>query len=160
MLEGAIVPVVVAAAVACGLMAGIFYTFSTFAMDGLRRLPGPEGMRAMQEINITAVMPPLMIALFGTALLSLVAGIMAIVDWADAASIYVVVAAALYLIGVVVVTAAFHVPRNNRLANMDADTDEGVAYWRTYDRQWTLGNHVRSAAPLVSSVLFVLALLE
>lgn len=160
MLEGAIVPVVVAAAVACGLMAGIFYTFSTFAMDGLRRLPGPEGMRAMQEINITAVMPPLMIALFGTALLSLVAGIMAIVDWADAASIYVVVAAVLYLIGVVVVTAAFHVPRNNRLANLDADTDEGVAYWRTYDRQWTLGNHVRSAAPLVSSVLFVLALLE
>lgn len=56
----------VAAVLGCGLNAGVFFAFSGFVMAALRRLPAPQGIAAMQSINVTAVRPPLMAALFGT----------------------------------------------------------------------------------------------
>ncbi len=35
----------------CGLVAGVFFAFSTFVMSGLARLPPADGIRAMQSIN-------------------------------------------------------------------------------------------------------------
>ena len=38
-------------AVGSGLVAGVFFAFSTFVMSGLRRAPAPAGIAAMQSIN-------------------------------------------------------------------------------------------------------------
>ena len=54
-------------AIGCGLVGGVFFAFSTFVMQGLGRLPAPQGAAAMQAINVTAVTPVFMAALFGTA---------------------------------------------------------------------------------------------
>ena len=40
------------AALGCGLIAGVFFAFSTFVMKALARLPSGEGMAAMQSINV------------------------------------------------------------------------------------------------------------
>lgn len=55
------------AALGCGLVGGAFFAFSSFVMPALGRLPGAEGIAAMQAINILAVTPAFMAALFGTA---------------------------------------------------------------------------------------------
>ena len=39
------------------------------------------------------------------------------------------------------------------------DSAEGVEYWPTYRRQWTLANHVRTAAGIVAALLLALAVL-
>jgi uncharacterized membrane protein len=54
-------------ALGCGLVAGVFFAFSSFVMAALKRLPAAEGIAAMQSINILAVTPIFMTALFGTA---------------------------------------------------------------------------------------------
>ncbi|GAB4198563.1 MAG: hypothetical protein Fur006_48470 [Coleofasciculaceae cyanobacterium] len=54
------------AALGCGLVAGVFFAFSTFVMSALARLQAAQGITAMQSINITAINPPFMVALFGT----------------------------------------------------------------------------------------------
>ena len=50
------------------MVAGVFFAFSAFVMRALARLPAPQGIAAMRAINVVAVTPAFMVALFGTAL--------------------------------------------------------------------------------------------
>ena len=86
----------------------------------------------MHAINITAVQPPLMLALFGTALGSAVVGVDALADLSDPAARWALVGAALYLLGVLVLTAAYHVPRNSALAQVDPDAPDAAEHWARY----------------------------
>ena len=67
-LDGWFAVLTFATALGCGLVAGVFFTFSTFVMPALGRLPAPQGIAAMQSINVAAITPSFMAALFGTGL--------------------------------------------------------------------------------------------
>ncbi len=41
------------AALGCGLIAGVFFAFSSFVMNALARIQPTQGIAAMQSINIT-----------------------------------------------------------------------------------------------------------
>lgn len=158
MIDGGLRVVVILAALGSGLMGGAFYAFSSFVMAGLKQMPAREGAAAMQSINVTAVTPPFMAGFMGTAVLSLVAGIWAIVEWSDAASVCVLIGAGMYLLGDVALTAAYHVPRNDRLASVDPATAEGESYWKRYLAEWTGWNHLRTVAGLAAAASFTVAL--
>ena len=51
------------ATLGCGLMAGLFFTFSNFVMKGLGNLSPVKGIAAMQSINL-AVLNPLFLTIF------------------------------------------------------------------------------------------------
>ncbi|WP_228050189.1 hypothetical protein [Tychonema sp. LEGE 06208] len=53
------------AVLGCGLIAGVFFAFSTFVMNALGRLPPAQGIAAMQSINIAVINPLFITALFG-----------------------------------------------------------------------------------------------
>lgn len=147
------------AAMGCGLNGGIFFAFSTFVMAGLRRLPPAQGVAAMQSINVTAPTPAFMGLFLGTAVVSLAAMVVTLFDWQSPASVYVVAGGAAYLAGCIILTVAFHVPRNNRLADLDPNSTEAADYWRKYLAEWVAGNHVRTLAGLTAAALFTAALL-
>ena len=63
-----------------------------------------------------------------------------------------------YLIGAILVTIAFNVPRNNALAAVDPQSADGAKLWAGYVTSWTACNHLRTAAALVAAVLLSLAL--
>ena len=86
-----------AAARGCGVVAGVFFAFSTFVMNALARLAPAEGIAAMQSINRTAINPLFMIALFATAIACVVLAVWAIVTWGEPGSWWTLAAAALYL---------------------------------------------------------------
>jgi uncharacterized membrane protein len=44
-------------ALGCGLIAGVFFAFSTFVMPALARLPAAQGIAAMNAINVAAITP-------------------------------------------------------------------------------------------------------
>lgn len=49
------------------------------------------------------------------------------------------------------VTAAFNVPRNNALAEVDPeDGDDAEAAWKSFAGGWTRWNHVRAVASLAA----------
>jgi uncharacterized membrane protein len=145
-------------AVGSGMAAGTFFTFSTFTMAGLKRLAPAQGAAAMQAINQEAPTPLFMLLLFGTGAACLGLMIYAALHLQDSASKYQLIAGALYIVGVVLVTVGYHVPRNNMLDGLDPNSAEGIAYWATYLEEWVRMNHVRTIAPLVAAVLLTISL--
>ncbi len=140
-------------ALGCGVAAGTFFAFSSFVMNGLGRLPAAQAIRAMNEINVTAVTPVFMIELFGTALACLA---VLVTGWGDG---YLMAGALTYLLGAILTTIVFHVPRNNALAAQDPEAPDAADRWARYLRDWTAGNHVRTLAALAASAFLIGGLL-
>ena len=147
-------------AIGCGLIAGVFFAFSTFVMNALSRLQPKEGISAMQSINITAINPLFMIALFGTAGTCLFLAVFSVLKWHQSSAVYLLVGSLLYLIGVVLVTIAFNVPLNDALAKVKPESIEGANLWARYLKDWTFWNHIRTLAALVAAVLLTFALCD
>ena len=151
-MTGPAIVLVGAAAVGSGVVAGVLGAFSGFVMPALARLPDDGGADAMRSINVTAVRPPLMIALFGTAFLAVAAVVLVLTrGGADGAVGLTIAGASSYLLGVIGVTGAVNVPLNDRLAAGTGPT------WPDYVRSWTGWNHVRTAAALAAAVAFTVA---
>ncbi|MFD5213969.1 DUF1772 domain-containing protein [Microbacterium sp. NPDC058345] len=144
-------------AIGAAVAGGVFFAFSGFVMQGLDRLSASEAARAMRAINVTAERPPLMIELFGTALVSVVVAVMALVRGSDAAW-WTCAAAAVYLVAVIGVTATANVPRNNALAAAAEHPDALASAWNAYHPGWTRWNHVRAVGGIVAAALFLVAL--
>lgn len=148
------------ATLGCGLIAGVFFAFSTFVMRALARLSPSEGIAAMQSINITVLNPWYLGAFFGTAAACLLALVASLLRWYKPEAVYLLIASALYLVGTVLVTIVCNVPRNEALASVvlaDPDTDS-AHLWARYVATWTAWNHVRTAASLAAAALFSIAL--
>ena len=159
MMREAILVAELLAAAGAGLAGGVFFAFSAFVMQGLKRLPTEDGIKAMNAINIAAVRPPLMILLFGTA--AVCAGVMValivqrgfltrLMEFGVALSL---AGAVLYILGAVLVTMERNVPLNRALA--EATDASGPMLWRTYLRDWVKWNHVRTVTCVVACVLLV-----
>src|SRR3954453_3000242 len=76
-----------AAALGCGLIAGVFFAFSTFVMKALARLPADEGMAAMQSINVVVLNPMFLGVFLGTAALCVGALIFSWRHWPESGAI-------------------------------------------------------------------------
>ena len=146
------------AALGCGLVAGVFFAFSTFVMLALARLQPPQGIAAMQSINITAINPLFMTAIFGTAAACIYLAISSLLKWHQPGAVYLLVGSLLYLVGTVGVTIAFNVPLNDVLAIVDPNSTEGANLWARYLTDWTMWNHVRTVAAIAAAALFTIAL--
>lgn len=139
--------VTIVAALGCGTMAGIFFAFSAVVMPGLRRAEPAVGIAAMRAINLAVVNPAFVPVFLGTA----VVGVLAAFEgdpWAWAG-------AALYVLGGIVLTGAFHIPRNNELERLG--TPE---YWSRYLREWVPANHLRAVLSFAAAASFTLAALH
>lgn len=157
---GVVFVVTLLAALGCGLMAGFFFAFSFIVMAALARLPAAQGVAAMQQINVVVINPWFAVGFFGTAILCVVLVVSSPFRWQLPGSAYLLVGGLLYLVGTIVVTIAFNVPRNNALAALDPASAEAASYWATYLASWTAWNHVRTAASLAAAASLTLALLQ
>ena len=142
------------------LVGGIFFAFSSFIMRALADVSSAEGVGAMQSINVVVINPSFLGAFFGTAVLSLFAGGIALASWGSPAASYFFGAALFYLVGTILVTILGNVPLNNQLAAVVA-TDPGThEVWEHYLDRWVMWNHVRTAAALVAALLYTLGLMR
>ncbi len=147
-------------ALGCGLIAGVFFTFSAFVMKALARLSPEQGIAAMQSINVVVINPLFMVALFGTALACVALVVSSLFRWNQPSFVYLLVGSLLYLVGTIAVTMVFNVPRNDALAAADPESADGARLWADYVTSWTAWNHVRTAAALAAAALLIFALLR
>jgi uncharacterized membrane protein len=146
------------AAMGSAIVGGMFYAFSSFVMRALERIVPEQGVAAMKSINMVVITPSFMIVFAGTALLCVVLAAGSIFWWTHWSGKLVLVAALLYAVGNFGLTMVIHQPMNLRLNAMSPA--DASAYWPQYVRTWTVWNHVRSAASLLASGLFVTALVH
>jgi uncharacterized membrane protein len=146
------------AALGSGMMAGLFFAFSTFVMQALANRPAPVGIAAMQSINQTILKPIFFLVFFGSAVASVATVLWALLDWSGRDSGLRLAGALLYLVGSIGVTMRCNVPLNLQLDKVAADSAEGTAFWSHYLRVWTRWNHVRTVACIAASVSFILGM--
>jgi len=140
---------------AAGMISGLLFAFSTSVMKALGRMPPAQGMAAMNHMNVAIINPVFLLFFVGSAISCLAVLVTAPFD-SVAGTPWRVAGAIVYLITVIVVTAAVNVPMNDRLAALDPATTEGTDYWATYLVRWTNWNHVRTVGGLVGVVLMAL----
>lgn len=145
-------------ALGCGLIAGVFFAFSTFVMNALSQRPSAEGIAAMQSINITVINPLFMTAFLGTAAACVFLAASSLLKWHQPGAAYVLLGSLLYLIGTVLVTIVFNVPLNDALAIVKPDSTDGARLWAKYLTSWTFWNHIRTTAALMAAALLTIAL--
>ncbi|MEH1931868.1 anthrone oxygenase family protein [Nostoc sp.] len=114
----------------------------------------------MQSINITAINPLFMVALFGTAAACMFLAVSSVLKWYQRGAAYLLVGSLIYLIGTVLVTIVFNVPLNDALAIAKPDSTEGANLWAKYLTNWTIWNHVRTIAALAAAALLTIALCD
>jgi uncharacterized membrane protein len=152
-----LVALTICAALGSGVVAGVFFAFSTFVMPALARLPPEQGIAAMQSINVTALNRWLMSALFGTAGLCVWLAVASLKSRSDPGAGLRLGGSTLYLVGAILVTIACNVPRNEALAAVRPDAAEALQLWPRYLAEWVAWNHVRTGAALAASALLILA---
>jgi len=145
------------AAIGAGLAAGVFFAFSTIVMKALRRLPAPQGMRAMQAINKAAPAPLFMTALFGTAVVCVALAVVAIARLGKPPAALLLVGSLLFLAGIVL-TVTYHVPHNEALALVDPNDPAAAGQWTRYVVAWTGWNHLRTLTSLAGAITLTIAL--
>ena len=145
---------------AAALVAGVFQSFSDFVMTGLIRAGATGGMDAMQQLNRT-VYRSVFLSLFMLLLpVTLGFAVYAYQTLDGTARLLIVAAGLIYGITVFAVTLFGNVPMNQRLDKLDANSDEGEAYWRVYGRTWTRWNHIRTIGSTVTAICYLLAAVQ
>jgi uncharacterized membrane protein len=147
-------------ALGCGLIGGVFFGFSTFVMRALASLPAQQGIAAMQSINIVVINPMFMTAFMGTGVACLALAVLSFFRWQKPGAGYLITGSLLYLLGTILVTMLFNVPRNDALAAADPASAEGARVWTSYVTSWTAWNHVRTGAALAAAALLSIALVK
>jgi len=149
----------IAALIGTGLMAGVFFAFSSFVMPALAGLTPPQGISAMQSINVKAITPLFMTLLFGSTLLCVALAVYALASWSQRGSGLLLLGSVLYLAGAFLTTAAFNIPLNNALARVDAASADGAVFWVRFLAGWTAWNHVRALSSVLAMAAYLFALL-
>jgi uncharacterized membrane protein len=146
------------AALGCGLIAGVFFAFSTFVMNALARLQPTQSIAGMQAINTTVINPLFMVAFLGTAVACIFLSASSLLKWHQPGVPYLLFGSLLYLIGTLGVTIIFNVPLNEALAKVEPDSTSGANLWASYLANWTSWNHIRAAAALAAEASLTIAL--
>jgi uncharacterized membrane protein len=154
--------VLVLATVTVGLTAGVMFCYQIAIMPGLHQLDDRSFIRTYQRID-RAIVNPLFVGVsfFGGGALLVAAT--ALQDAGTSTSTLLAVATAIYVLAVLVVTMAWHVPRNNALARFPVATaaDDDVARARArFEGPWNRLHIVRTIGSIASLTLLAAALID
>ncbi|GAA2743895.1 MULTISPECIES: DUF1772 domain-containing protein [Kitasatospora] len=139
------IAVLIAATLATGLSAGLFYSYACSVMPGLARADDRSFVEVMQRINVAILNGWFMLVFLGALLLILLAGALQLGGGSRAVLLWTVAAAVCYL-AMLAITGAVNVPLNNRLAAAGSpDSGADLAAVRAaFEATWVRWNVVRA----------------
>jgi len=145
-------------AIGCGLLAGLYFAFSTFIMTALGRIDQAAGISAMNAINTVIVQSLFLPVFLGSTLTAAALAVLAPFRWDEPGAALWLAGGVLYVAGMFVVTMVFNVPLNNALAAVQPATGEAGTLWARYLADWTWWNHVRTVTSTLAFALFIAAI--
>lgn len=151
-------PVLLAAALACGLQAGTYYTWATGVMPGLARVDDATFVHALQQVNLAIVNPLFMLTFLGAPALALLA-----IGTSGSGARPVVVAGAVLAVATVVITGAGNVPLNDALEAVGhhvQDPARLAAAREAFESSWVRLNALRVVTSTASLGCLVWAALR
>lgn len=152
-------PLLVITTLMPGLMAGLFFAWSSSVMPGLARLSDAEFVSSMQSMNHAIQNPLFFNCFFGAALLLPISSY--VYHASGRVFGFLLAATLVYWIGVMGVTIFGNVPLNQRLEAFGLTTttpDECKALRDSFEKPWNRLNYVRTLASATTLLLTILAL--
>lgn len=143
-----------------GGMTGVFLAFSTSVLPGLDALEAGQSVPAMQSMNDKILNPLFLTTFTGVPVAAVTAGAALLVIGERAAGLVFLLAAAAYILGAFLPTAAVNVPLNNALAaaGTPAGPEEAARAWAGFSPRWQAWNRLRTAAGALCLLLTGLGL--
>jgi uncharacterized membrane protein len=133
-----------------GAVAGVFFAYSVSVMMGLDAIRPEQAIAAMRGINDKIQNAVFLTAFLLTPVAAGVTGVLLLVLGQRTAGIVFFLAAGAYVLGALVPSFAVNIPMNDTLDAARPPAAEAARVWSDYSSRWTLWNHVRTVAGLVS----------
>ncbi|GAA1996315.1 hypothetical protein GCM10009799_23690 [Nocardiopsis rhodophaea] len=150
-----------AAALTTGLVAGLFYAFSTSVMPGLGRAEDRTFVDAMQRINVAILNGWFALAFGGAPVLMIAAAAVQLGAGGRTAVLSWIVAALVLYAAMLVITFAINIPLNNQLdaAGAPKQIDDATSVRRQFEATWVRWNIVRAVVSTGSFACLVWSLM-
>ncbi|MBE1470726.1 putative membrane protein [Kibdelosporangium phytohabitans] len=129
--------VLMAALVAAGLLAGLFYAYACSVLPGLARGDDRTFVEAMRGINTAIVNPVFMLTFLGAPIL---AGVLVFLHWGSR-SLPWVIAGFVCLVVTLVITGALNIPLNDAL---ETGGNDYAAVRARFETAWVRWNVLRA----------------
>ncbi len=138
------------------LMAGFFFAFSVVVMPGLDVTAPDSAVLAMQGINRAVRNGVFFSSFFLGMVFAISLAVWLFVIGTRRSAIKMLLAAIVYGVGVIVLTATINVPMNEALAQV-TDLASASEVWSDYSPTWTTWNSVRGVFCIVAFALAISA---
>lgn len=148
------------AILSCGILAGVYFTFSAFIMRALDRINPDAAVSAMASINRMILRSAFMALFMTSSAAALTLAVLAPFHREGQETMQMAAGGVIYVIGVFVCTIAFNLPLNDALEEADAASTKAGAAWAAYRRDWSRWNHLRTASAVIATACFIAALYE
>ena len=144
------------AIISFGFIGGVYFAFSFFVMQSLKKTSAPNAIRTMNTINLVILKSPFMLLFFFSSFI-------ACILFFENLILHKIIsnegfASLIFLVGMFFCTAVKNVPLNNKLADFDfSDPSRNPEIeWSYYYQNWIKWNHIRTGACFLSMVLLIL----
>lgn len=130
---------------------GVFFTYSNSVVPGLDNADPETAVAAMRKVNVAIINPSFLATFVGPVVTAALTGVLLLVVEEGTPAVLYFVAAAVYLLGCLVVTGRMNIPLNNALEN--SDSTDWAERWRDFSPRWRRWNTVRTLSSGVALVL-------
>jgi len=144
------------AIISFGFIGGVYFAFSFFVMQSLKKTSASDAIRTMNTINLVILKSPFMLLFFFSSFIAFILFLENLV-------LYKLIsnegfASLIFLLGMFICTATKNVPLNNKLADFDLNdsTSNPEIEWNDYYKNWIKWNHIRTASCFLSMVLLLI----
>lgn len=147
----------------CSLVAGFLFAFAVVGMPGIRKLEDREFIRSFQAMDgvIQNNQPIFLLVWVGSVVLLVASAMIGFLQLDLTGRWLLVLATAIYLIGVQLPTATINIPLNNQIQNVDVDgidSHEQAEARRRFEPRWNRWNVFRTIAACVATLILLILL--
>ena len=156
---------VLLSALFCSLVAGLVFTFMIIVMPGIKNLGDLaflQSFKAMDRV-IQNNQPVFIVVWLGSALLLLVSTVLGIWQLEGLDKILLIVACAIYLLGVHLPTITINIPLNNHIQAQDLETMTAPELLKTkaeFETRWLRWNTIRTVLAILTTALLLVLLVR
>ena len=156
---------VLLSALLCSLVAGLVLTFAIVVMPGTRTLGGLDFLKSFKAMDrvIQNNQPIFMLVWVGSALVLLASTVLGAWQLEGVDRVLLIVAFAIYILGVQVPTVTINIPLNNHLQSQDLDTmpeSELLATIEMFESRWLRWNTIRTVVATLTTILLLVLLVR
>ena len=143
------------AIISFGFIGGVYFTFSFFVMQSLKKTSASNAIRTMNTINLVILKSPFMLLCFFSSFIALILFLENLI--LNKLISVEGFASLIFIVGMFICTATKNVPLNNKLADFDFNDSKynPEIEWNYYYKNWTKWNHIRTASCFLSTALLL-----